>query len=66
MVSAIMHMSGIFLVLHALKEWRGKRAYTVVLWKGVLKLWRKPELTPGGEEVNHGELLKQDLLLLRL
>lgn len=60
MASAVMCMSGIFLVLHALKEQRGKCAYTLVLWKGMLKLRRKPELTPGGEEVNHRELLKQD------
>lgn len=40
LASAIVRVLGILLVLHALKEQRGKRAYTLMLWKGVLKLWR--------------------------
>lgn len=31
-----------------------------------LKLWRKLELAPGGEALNHGELLKHGQHLLRL
>lgn len=59
MVGAILHMLDVFVELRAPKEQRGKYAYRLVLR-------RKPELTLGGEEINHGEVLKQDQLLLRL
>lgn len=40
------------------EEQRGKRAHTLVVWKGALKVWRKPEVTLGGVDRNHGEQLK--------
>lgn len=50
-MSAVVCMSGIFLVLRTLTQQRDKHVHAVVLWKGVLKLWRKCELTLGSEDM---------------